>query len=64
MIGGEPCVLETAWRADVALIGATVADLAGKLTWRDGERNMNDPMTYAADLVMVPVLVVDRIVVA
>ncbi len=82
LIGGEPCVLETALRADVALIGATVADLGGNLTWRDGERNMNDPMAYAADLVivqtseltdvggiapelvMVPGLMVDRIVVA
>ena len=82
LIDGEPCVLETALRADVALIGATVADLAGNLTWRDGERNVNDPMAYAAalviveaaeltdvggiapELVMVPGLVVDRIVVA
>ncbi len=50
---GKRCVLETALRADVALLGATVADLAGNLTWRDGERNANEVMAYAADLVVV-----------
>lgn len=52
-IDGKRCVLETALRADVALLGATVADLAGNLTWRDGERNANEVMAYAADLVVV-----------
>jgi 3-oxoacid CoA-transferase A subunit len=52
IIDGRPCVLETALRADVALIGASVADPLGNLAWRDGERNFNDPMAYAADLVV------------
>lgn len=51
--GGRRCVLETALRADVALLGASVADLSGNLTWRDGERNANEVMAYAADLVVV-----------
>jgi 3-oxoacid CoA-transferase A subunit len=79
-IGGRSCVLETALRADVALIQASIADRAGNLSWRDGERNVNEVMAYAADLVvaeahelyevgwlaadqvMVPGLVVDRVV--
>ncbi len=52
-IGGTRCVLEMALRADVALLGATMADLAGNLAWRDGERNANEVMAYAADLVVV-----------
>ncbi|MGF1595509.1 MAG: CoA transferase subunit A [Acidimicrobiales bacterium] len=50
---GVPCVLETALRADVALVQATVADLAGNLSWRDGERNYNEVMCWAADRVLV-----------
>jgi acyl CoA:acetate/3-ketoacid CoA transferase alpha subunit len=30
-----------------------MADESGNLFWRDGERNFNDPMAYAADLVVV-----------
>jgi 3-oxoacid CoA-transferase A subunit len=52
-IDGRTCVLETALRADVSLLLATVADPAGNLYWRGGERNFNDPMAYAADLVVV-----------
>ena len=50
---GVNCVLETALRADVALIGASVADPAGNLSWSDGERNFNEVMAFAADLVIV-----------
>jgi len=53
VIDGKRCVLETALRADVALIGASLADRSGNLHWADGERNFNDPMAYAADLVVV-----------
>jgi 3-oxoadipate CoA-transferase, alpha subunit len=53
VLGGRRCVLETALRADVALVGATIADRAGNLTWSHGERNFNEPMAYAADLVIV-----------
>jgi 3-oxoacid CoA-transferase A subunit len=55
VIAGEPCVLETALRADVALIGASRADLAGNLTWPNGERNLNEVMAFAADLVVAEV---------
>lgn len=52
-IDGKPCVLETALRADVALVSATMADRSGNLSWTDGERNVNEVMAYAADLVVV-----------
>jgi 3-oxoadipate CoA-transferase alpha subunit len=51
-IGGRRCVLETALRADVALIQASIADRAGNLSWRDGERNVNEVMAFAADVVV------------
>lgn len=50
---GVPCVLETALRADVALVAATAADRSGNLTWSDGERNVNEAVAFAADLVVV-----------
>ena len=53
IIDGNPCVLETALRADLAIVGASIADPSGNLAWLDGERNFNDPMSYAADLVVV-----------
>jgi 3-oxoacid CoA-transferase A subunit len=52
-IDGKRCVLETALWADVALLGATIADRSGNLAWADGERNINEVMAYAADLVIV-----------
>jgi 3-oxoacid CoA-transferase A subunit len=52
-IGGRRCVFETALRADVALIQASIADRAGNLSWRSGERNVNEVMAYAADRVVV-----------
>lgn len=51
--GDKVCTLHTALRADVAIIGASVADPMGNLAWTDGERNFSDPMAYAADLVVV-----------
>ncbi len=53
VIHGKSCVLETALRADVAIIGASMADPLGNLSWINGERNFNDPMAYAADMVVV-----------
>lgn len=53
MLNGRSCVLETALHADAAIIGASLADTRGNLFWRDGERNFNEPMAYAADLVVV-----------
>lgn len=53
VFGEEACVLETALRADLAIIGASVADPSGNLAWSDGERNFNEPMAFAADLVVV-----------
>lgn len=52
VIDGKSCVLETALHADLAIIGASIADPTGNLTWVDGERNFNDPMAYGADLVV------------
>lgn len=52
MFNGREHVLETALHADLAIIGASVADPLGNLAWVDGERNFNDPMAYAADLVV------------
>lgn len=52
-LAGRMCVLETALRADVAIVQASIADPAGNLGWRDGERNFNEVMAYAADLVIV-----------
>lgn len=53
VIDGVTCVLETALHADVAIVGASIADPRGNLAWTDGERNFNDPMSSAADLVVV-----------
>lgn len=53
VIDGLPCVLETALHADLAIVGASIADPMGNLAWVNGERNFNDPMSYAADLVVV-----------
>lgn len=53
VIDGVPCVLETALHADLAIVGASVADPSGNLAWTNGERNFNDVMSYAADLVVV-----------
>ena len=53
IINGKSCVLETALRADVAIIGASIPDPLGNLSWINGERNFNDPMAYAADVVVV-----------
>lgn len=54
-IDGVPCVLERALRADVALVQASIGDRGGNLAWRNGERNYNEAMAFAADLVIAEV---------
>jgi 3-oxoadipate CoA-transferase alpha subunit len=53
IIDDTRCVLETALHADLAIVAASIADPLGNLAWVNGERNFNDPMSYAADLVVV-----------
>lgn len=48
-LGGRPHVFQPAIRADVSLVGASVADRFGNLTWVDGERNYNAPVAMAAE---------------
>lgn len=55
VINGQACVLETALQADVSLIGASIADPLGNLSWVDGERNFNETMAYAGSTVVVEV---------
>jgi len=45
-------VLETAIRADVALIGASIADKKGNLFYKGTTQNFNPLMAMAADLVI------------
>lgn len=52
-IGGKDYLLELPLRADVALIGASVADEAGNLVYRGTSMNFNPLMATAADLVIV-----------
>lgn len=51
-IEGKKYLLELPLRADVALIGASVADEAGNLIYRGTSRNFNPLMATAADLVI------------
>ena len=51
-IGGRRCVLQTALRADVALVDASVSDRRGNLSWRAGERNYNEVAAWSADRVL------------
>ncbi len=53
--GGREHVLETAIRADVALIRAEVADRLGNLTYRRGSRNFNPIFATAADVTIAEV---------
>lgn len=55
VIGGQPCVLEHALTADVALIRAHRADTAGNLTYRKAARNFNPLMATAARLTIAEV---------
>jgi 3-oxoacid CoA-transferase len=52
---GRDHVLETAIRADVALIRAEVADRSGNLTYRRGSRNFNPLFAAAAELTIAEV---------
>ena len=46
--GGRACVLETALRADFALVRAAAADRMGNLVYRRAQRNFNVVMAMAA----------------
>lgn len=58
-VSGKEYLLETALRADVALVKAAVADKSGNLVCRRASANFNPVMAMAADLVIAEV---DRIV--
>lgn len=59
-VDGKDYLLEKPLRADVALIGASVADKDGNLVYRGTSRNFNPLMAAAADLVIAePKMVVD-----
>lgn len=49
---GKDYLLETALRADVALIGASIADESGNLYYKGTTQNFNPLMATAADLVI------------
>jgi acetate CoA/acetoacetate CoA-transferase alpha subunit len=48
-LGGKAYLLETALRADFALVGAFLADYSGNLTYALTSRNFNPVMAMAAD---------------
>ncbi len=52
-LGGRRYVFEPAIRADVALVRASRADPFGNLGWVDGERNYNQAVATAGELVVV-----------
>lgn len=52
-VDGKDFLLEKPLRADVALIGASVCDSLGNLTYRGTSQNFNPLMATAADLVIV-----------
>ena len=52
-VGGKPYLLETALRADFALIHAFLADYLGNLQYALTARNFNPVMAMAADTVIV-----------
>lgn len=54
-VDGVEYLLETPLRADVALIGASVADKSGNLVYRGTSQNFNPLMAAAADLVIAEV---------
>jgi len=53
--GGRPHVLTRALRGDVAFVRAHTADKAGNLVYRRTERNFNQAMATAADVVVAEV---------
>ena len=52
-VDGKDYLLEKPLRADVALIGASVADEKGNLVYHGTSQNFNPMMATAADLVIV-----------
>ena len=54
-VDGKDYLLEKPLRADVALVGASVADDEGNLFYRGNTRNFNVMMAMAADLVIAEV---------
>ena len=52
-VGGKPYLLETALRADFALVDAFLADYIGNLYYALTARNFNPVMAMAADTVIV-----------
>jgi acetate CoA/acetoacetate CoA-transferase alpha subunit len=52
-VDGETWMLETALRADIALVRARTADPLGNLTYRGTMRNFNPLMAKAADITLV-----------
>ena len=52
-VDGRDYLLELPLHADVALIGASVADEAGNLVYRGTSKNFNPLMATAADVVIV-----------
>ncbi|WP_166302437.1 CoA transferase subunit A [Bradyrhizobium sp. 26S5] len=52
-VNGKPYLLETALRADFALVHAFLADYAGNLSYALTARNFNPVMAMAADTVIV-----------
>lgn len=52
-VGGKDCLLETALRADFALVQAFLADYLGNLTYALTARNFNPIIAMAADTVIV-----------
>lgn len=52
-VDGKDYLLETALRADMALIGASIADEAGNLYYKGTTQNFNPMMATAADTVIV-----------
>lgn len=54
-VDGKTYLLETALRADVALVGASVADKSGNLHYKGTSQNFNPLVATAADLVIAEV---------
>ncbi len=54
-VDGKEFILETALRADLALIGASIADESGNLYYKGTTQNFNPWMATAADLVIAEV---------
>ena len=52
-VDGKEFLLETALKADLALIGANIADESGNLHYKGTTQNFNPLMATAADLVIV-----------